>query len=233
MPRNAFLDHRVSTVEDLLDQVRTSPKVLSAYTRHFGMTENQLLHYFGEFHVAALRTPVRTSVFAVLPSGVIRTHVEVLKPGTKVFANQNGVPQLLVSCGNPLTLGPEPDGSSLVPNQVFSGTVNPTVREIAADTITPKAVVTANDFPQPDLINDETPPVIAQVPQNPVTPPVKPPPAERQSFGNALPLVGLIGGGIFFGVGHGSSHTQPAPEPSQLIFIGLTCASLLLLKKKR
>src|SRR5579872_4965399 len=106
MPRNAFIDHPCSSVSQLVAEVKNNPDVMDRYSRHFGMSHEEVVRYLGTFHVSRLQRSGIYTVYSIPPGGYVKMHAERLERGTPVFADMNDAPVLMVRCGNPLTLGP-------------------------------------------------------------------------------------------------------------------------------
>src|SRR5947199_4869879 len=103
---NAFIDHRCSTVPELVTEVRNNPAVMDRYSRHFAMSHEDVIRYISSLHVSRLKRTGIYTVYSIPPGGYVKMHAEKLERGTPVYADMNDTPVLMVKCGNPLTLGP-------------------------------------------------------------------------------------------------------------------------------
>src|SRR5437588_95857 len=206
---NAFIDHRCSTVPELVAEVRNNPDVMDRFSRHFAMSHEDVVRYVSSLHVSRLRRTGVYTVYSIPPSGYVKMHAEKLERGAPVFADMNDTPILMVKCGNPLTLGPvQPTALAIVP---------------AAQPIAPlrEETIVGEVVPAPPVF-------LAPVPAAPVLAPVV---TQAPVVGGAIfpwPLLLLPLGFIHGGGGGGGA---PVPEPTSLLVFGVGAAALIARKK--
>ena len=104
--KNSFLNHRASTVRQLLRQVKTDWQVRDRFERHFAMNQEQLFAYLGSLHRSNIQATGDYTIYSIPPDGHVKAHKERIKRGAAIFADAHGTPILLVKCGNPMTKGP-------------------------------------------------------------------------------------------------------------------------------
>ncbi|HTQ11273.1 MAG TPA: hypothetical protein VMI31_14505, partial [Fimbriimonadaceae bacterium] len=103
--RNSFLATKADSVEALVHETATDRAVLDRFERHFGMSRQEILSYFGTLHLARLNEAGVYRIYSVNDQGVILSHMETLKAGDRVFADQSGKPILKARCGNAMVPG--------------------------------------------------------------------------------------------------------------------------------
>ena len=201
---NAFIDHRCTTVSELVAECKNNPDVLDRFSRHFAMSHEDVIRYVSSLHVSRLKRTGVYTVYSIPPGGYVKMHAEKLERGTPVFADMNDTPVLMVKCGNPLTLGPNVPAVAVVP------AVQPVApmhgEEIVAEVV-PAPPVFAAPVPAAPIV------AAAPAPQVPVGGAVFPWPLLL------LPL-GFIHGG------HGGGGGAPVPEPTSLLVIGVGVAAM-------
>jgi hypothetical protein len=205
LPRNSYLDKRVNSTADLVQQLQNDPVVMDRYRRHFAMTSEEVVAYLSSLRVSALSKDGVYTVYGVPhSSGDFHAHLRLLKKGEPVFVEADGTPVLQLVCGNPLLLGPK---KPVIPNPIVSATgpVEPSKQVVVDSPPTPSTGV-----PTP-----ETPGV-----QPPLTP-VYPPAGSSNPVALLLGLAGAIG---FFPHGHGP---PPVPEPVSMIVIAGGIAAMV------
>ena len=103
-PPESYLEYRVYTVNQLLQQVQDNPLVRRRYARHFQIPEDGVVSYMRanlvESYIPVTR---RYTVYCVTRSGKFYPIKQTFRKGTKVFALRNGQPVLKWLCGNPLS----------------------------------------------------------------------------------------------------------------------------------
>ncbi|MBC8063975.1 MAG: PEP-CTERM sorting domain-containing protein [Chlorobia bacterium] len=213
--RNAFINRTVNTTAELVAEAKRDRSVMDRYMRHYGMTRSEVIAYLSTLKPSTIKEEGVYAIYSVPEGGKIKLHMERLKKGHKVFATQDGDPQIILKCGNPLTLGPK---------QVVALNQTPvTTTEVVADE-TPIEIMTE--------IETEVEPVLALQPVEPTYefPVVEANPIPIIPAGgfNLLPLA--LGGLAFIDTGGGSSVV---PEPMTMAVFGAGVALLGLRKRRR
>lgn len=103
MERGSFLRKPALSRWQLLEQVKRDPIVAARYHRHFHVSDQELLAYFGTLQTSTLSATQKYRVWHVDPDGKIGPKYLLLKKGTKVFVDPKGKLVLKLSCGNPMT----------------------------------------------------------------------------------------------------------------------------------
>lgn len=208
-PPNSYLEKRVNSTAQLIQQVQSMPVVMDRYRRHFAMSNDEVVDYLSTLRVSTLSKDGVFTVYGVPhSSGDFHSHLRLLKKGEPVFIEPDGTPVLQLVCGNPLILGPK---KPVTPNPlvVTTGTVEGT------HDVTPEAA----PAPSP----------AAPVAAVPGTGPM-PEPTYRPSSSSPLPmLLGLAGSVGFFISRH---HSPPTvPEPMSVLVIGAGLAVVAFRRK--
>jgi len=222
---NAFLNKKAVTTEQLVNQARRDPEVMDRYMRHYSMTREEVLAFLGSLKPSKLKETGVYAVYSVPEGGKIKMHLERLKKGEAIFIDANGEPQLILRCGNPLTLGP---------------------KDVIAENNKPptEVVVTAEEAPidflsETELVVEplsELEPV-APIFTFPPTPPVEeitPIPITPIAGGfNPLPLA--LGGLLFVNGdgGGGGDDVPPVPEPGTMLILGGAIAAYGLKRRAK
>lgn len=224
---NAFLNKPAITTAQLIKQVKTDKEVADRYARHFAMPVGEVLQYLSSLSPSTTKSEGVYTVYSVPSGGRLKARTEIVKKGTKVFANSNGKPMLIMKCGNPLTRGPRQ------PESFNENTA--TVEEV--ETVSLRDVSETIVASTPELVAQSTvlEPSVSEVPYVEVPPiqggapiPIAPV-GGGPSFG-AL-LGGLSLGGMVLGSIGSSGGAGVVPEPGTLVALGL--GSLLLLRRNR
>jgi hypothetical protein len=213
--QNAFINKNANSTAELVAQASRDKTVMDRYMRHYGMTRSEVLTYLGSLKPATIKEEGVYAIYSVPEGGKIKMHLERLKVGHKVFAMQDGTPQLVLKCGNPLTLGPK---------QVVAYNRNP------VSTVD----VTAEETPVEIVMETETEvePVAMMQPAEPTYTMTEPTPPDT----NPIPLTGgfnplplALGGLAFINNGGG---TSVVPEPFSIAILGAGVAMLGLRKRR-
>jgi hypothetical protein len=99
---NAFLNKRAPNLRELISQVKADRIVMDRYCRHYQMTPDQVIAHLKKLRPGMITKPEMYSVYSVPAGGAIKCHFEVLKRGTPVYLGEDGKPELVALCGNPL-----------------------------------------------------------------------------------------------------------------------------------
>ena len=102
---NAFIGKPTPTIEALLSHVQSDDVVMSRFTRHFGMTREEVVAYLGSLKRGAIREDGAYLIYNTPESGEIRARVLFYKKGTPVWMDDAGRYILKLSCGNPMIRG--------------------------------------------------------------------------------------------------------------------------------
>lgn len=213
---NAFLNQKVKTTEQLVNQARRDREVMDRYMRHYSMNREEVLAYLGSLRPGTIKETAVYAVYSVPEGGRIKVHLERLKKGEPVFIDAAGEPQLLMKCGNPLTLGPK---------DVIAENQKPVTDSILTVEESPLEIMTETDYAiEPLLELEPTAPVFTFPPVPEITPiPITPTPPSLGGF-NPLPLA--LGGLLFVndsGGGGGDGPPPPpppVPEPATMLVLG-------------
>ena len=219
---NAFLNRPASSIQGVIQQVRTDPEVYGRFAKYYGMDKNQLIAYFSTLKQAKLATNELYVVYNVHEDGVIRSRLFDLKAGSLIYVDSFGQAVMKKVCGNPMKRGPSNlSTAALVPEIPTSAMAEfrPITEESPMAT-TPIEMMVVEEVVMPAFVAEVpvTPPTIV----TPETPVVKPS-FETIPIASILPL--LAGAAVFAPGG----NNAPIPEPATIIavttMIGLYGAS--------
>ncbi|HWA82233.1 MAG TPA: DUF6777 domain-containing protein [Fimbriimonadaceae bacterium] len=211
-PRNSYLDKRVNSTSELVQQVQTNTAVMDRYRRHFAMTNEEVVTYLSSLRVSKLEKDGVYTVYGVPhASGDFHAHLRLLKKGEPVFVESDGTPVLQLVCGNPLILGPK---KPVTPNPVATAT---------------GPVEGTREIPV------EAPPAVSAVAPTPATPEVGEPvqpvyPTPHSGSNPVAMLLGLAGAVGFFPHHH---SPPPVPEPVSVVVLAGGLAALALRRRAR
>ena len=100
---DAFSGTRFATTDEFIAQLKRDPQMRKRYTKHFGVTEDELVEVFARTLVpTTLPTDKTLEVYGITKKGVIYRRKVRLKAGTRVFTTASGKVVLKWSCGNPV-----------------------------------------------------------------------------------------------------------------------------------
>jgi len=242
--RNAFLNHRVSSIGQLIQQIKTDKAVADRYMRHYAMSKSELIGYLSSLHAMRLDHAETFTIYSVPANGVVKMHRAKLKKGELMFATATNGPVLIAKCGNPVGLGP---AAASPPNEIMGipGNVpQETLRALDVDQDVPSDALMASNILPPDVPkeNNDTGDVIPVNPPTTTTTvvptiPIEPPSSfalPPSGFGSLFP--GLIGLGTIgaIAINHGGDNNgAPVPEPTTLVAMGLGVASFAGLRRAK
>jgi hypothetical protein len=210
-PTNSFCRLTPHSTQQLINQCRTNPEVMDRYTRHFAMTESELIAYFSTLTLGELQQDTEFTVYGVPRNGKLHFHRWVLKKGEKVFFDPSGHAILQMRCGNPLTLGPRnPIALSETPEPVYANADLASLQPIGGESEATPAEITPAAPETPDAIAAPAPaPAPAVV-------------SHGNSCGGVFAAVIVVGGAAAC-VDHHHHHNPSVPEPASMtgIIIGL------------
>lgn len=212
---NAFLDQNVKNHAELMKQIRTNDEVMSRYMRHFGMTRQEVLDFFGSLKIDELEQDGVYLVYNVPETGEIRAKAIFYKKGTKVWVDQNGGLVLKASCGNPMLVGTDRQGVSVSPTSgPYVEAVRPvTVPETVATTASPAII--PMEVESSALIFPSSPPAEIMT----LAPPA--------SFNPAI-LLPFIAVPLAF-----ETPNEPIPEPATMVGLCAGIGLVIARRKKR
>ncbi len=219
---NAFLNKKVETTAQLVAQARSDKEVMDRFMRHYGMTRAEVINFLGSLKPDTIRQEGVYAVYSVPEGGRIKLRVERLKQGEKVFSSQDGEPQMILKCGNPLTMGPK--------TVVASNRTPVTTTEVMVEE-SPLVITTA--------IEAESEPLVVMQPAEPQYTLVTPPTTQGPDV-DAIPFVTPSGfnplplalGGLLF-LDNGSSSSNPVPEPMTIAAFGAGVAYLGVRRRRK
>lgn len=224
-PPDSYLQYKVYSVAQLIQQVSSNAAVRQRFARHFQIPESRVVSYMRANLVESYvpRTDHYT-VYCVRRNGQFYPVRQTFKRGTKVFALRNGDPVMKWVCGNPLSK--------------FLPAVQ--VRNLPAPRLPYKVSPSIQELMPADTVNVIVPTEIAA----PVVQPLVPIPVSIASS-LAAPLVGHAGRSLLpfllpvalLGVHSGSSSgggvpIAAVPEPGTLAY-ALAALPLMLAAMRR
>ncbi len=214
--RNSFLNHSVSSVQQLVQQIKRDPQVRDRYERHFAMDEDQLVAYIGDLHRSKLSREGNYTIYSVPEGGVVTMHSEKLSRGEPIFANKEGAGILRLKCGNPLTLGPNRPAvvsttPELAPQEIAE--IHPIAEGAGASPVAMITPVAPTVGELPEVALATAPPITGTAPIPLI--------GGASSFPllGLLPLIGFAHGG-----GLSPSAPPPVPEPASLAALAAALA---------
>lgn len=220
---NAFLNQKATTTAQLVAQAKRDPEVMDRYMRHYGMSREEVIAFLSSLHPDKIRETGIYTVYSVPEGGRIKMHLQRLKAGELVFAKPSGEPELLLKCGNPLTLGPK---------QLLAYNKTPVTDVFSITEEQPVEIVTEVDtevLPVSELQPVSPVYTFPEIEQNPI--PLPPIPL---GF-NPLPLA--LGGLLFVDNGGNGGPPPPppppVPEPASIAAMGLGLAYIGWRKKRK
>jgi hypothetical protein len=218
-PPDSYLQYRVYTVDQLINQVETNATVRRRFARHFQIPESRVVSYMRANLVESyVPETKRYTVYCVRPSGRFYPIRQTFRRGTKVFALRNGEPVLKWLCGNPLSKM-IPDVQTRIVRQTPPRIVlKPSIQEL-------RPTETANV-----LIPNEVPTPMLQ----PAIP-IQLASAATPLYGRGSSLLPFLLPIALLGVHTGGGHVTPAvPEPSSILYLaaGLPLAVWVIRRKR-
>lgn len=214
MPKNSYLIRPAKNMAQLIQQVQTEPVVMDRFTRHFSMTDSEVVSYFKTLRLGRLDQSGVFAIHGVPRNGKIHVTNQALRKGTLVWFDSAGQPALLEICGNPMTLGPK--------RMTMANLVSPQTAPAEGDMVAMSTMPTA--APVPAVMTE-------MVPATPTTPTPREVESVRVSGNrtNLLPL--LIPAGLVAASLDGNS--QPVPEPATMTALALGVGALAARRKKK
>jgi hypothetical protein len=103
-PPDSYLQYKVYSVDQLIEQVSGNPVVRQRFARHFQIPESRVVSYMRANLVESyIPATGRYTVYCVRRTGKFYPVKQTFRQGTKVFALRNGEPVMKWVCGNPLS----------------------------------------------------------------------------------------------------------------------------------
>lgn len=216
---NAFINKYCLTIESLVAHASTDSEVMSRYTRHFGMTREEVIAYLKTLHRGTIKEDGAYLIYNTPESGEIRARVMHYKKGTTVWVDDSGNYVLKVSCGNPMVRGTDMASSEEPETQAMKTMTD--VRELVAeqppgigsDELTGTTIVPA--IPEMSAITIDD------------VPPANPFEGGAQIIIPAAILVPFTAGVLV------NSGSAPVPEPASMIALGSGVALLIARRRKK
>ncbi len=217
---NAFLNRKVTSVRELVEQVKSDPEVMDRFRRHYAMSSGEVITYLSTLQVGRTGKESIQSIYSVPPDGHIKLHYATVREGTPVFRDMAGNLVLILRCANPLDRGPKNPIAKNEEDEVI-GATSGDFREVSPDV----------DLPASEEFLALVPPVPV-VPEEMITFNQSPVTIIPAAFGFnplwlalGLPL-GFIGGG-------GNDDVPPVPEPLTFAVLGIGLIGLAARKRLR
>lgn len=219
-PLNSFCNVTPHTTDQLINQVKGNSIVMDRYTRHFAMTEEEVIAFFGTLVPGRLIKDGIYTVYGVPRDGKLHVHRRLLKRGEKVFMDAQGRAILQMRCGNPLTLGPRnPIALSEGPEPAGPMDTN--------------LVAEGGDV-------EEAPATLAYVAPSTPAPILAPPAAVvvTESHSRVIPfplLIPILIGGscLIIHHGNGGGGGKVVPEPASMAVVVMGVGALAARRRKR
>lgn len=223
---NAFLNKAAYTQNALVTQVQKDDKVMSRYTRHFGMTKEEVVEYFKTLRLDTLKEDGVYLVYNVPETEEVRARSMFYKKGTKVWVDQDGGIVLKASCGNPMARGTD------VQTVPISADYDASTELVTRDT--------PLDATTETIIQTEIVPTPMDVETSALAFPVAPP----MEVGTLITTV-PPGGGAFnpnflfpiaaipFIIIDDGGGNEPVPEPATMVLLAAGGAALAARKRKQ
>jgi len=229
---NAFLNKRAGSVSDLVAQVKSDKSVMDRYCRHYSMSPSEVIQHLKTLQVSKLKRTDLYVIYSVPVGGALKSHLQTLRAGTPIFASSNGMPELLVKCGNPLTRGPKkPEIANSIAATIATA-------EVVEPQVVPVEAVAVVESEEPALPVIE--PSIASIPDQPTTPdqtavgeqgtsdiPIITVPAN--SFN---PLAMLLLPAVGVTLDRHERHTEAVPEPTSLAGLGMGAVAMIAYRRR-
>lgn len=216
MPKNSYLVRPASNKSELISQVKSNRVVMDRYTRHYSMTDAEVIDYLETLRLGRLdRTGVYT-VFGVPRNGKIHVSNQTIRKGSLVWFDSAGQAAILEVCGNPMNLGPK--------RMTMANLVTPSAATTSASSLVAMSTIPADPIVAAPVVQDMTP-------ITPLTPPpleVAPSVVSRGT--NLFPL--LIPAGII-AASLGDNDEEPVPEPATMTALGLGLAAIAARRRKK
>jgi hypothetical protein len=221
LPPNPFLVRPVNSLEQLIEQVKKEPVVMSRYCRHFQLTPEALLEMLSSLKAGRLTSDGEYEVFNVpAKTGVIRSRILKLRKGERVFVDRSGTPVILMVCGNPMARLDSTDVGSIALDITGASSLKAISLDTPADAVVDQVTVIEPVLPIAPDVAFAAPPApgegvtVTETSEAPFLAPIAFLPTALLAFGGT-------GGG------------NPIPEPATMITLGAGVALLAARAKRR
>lgn len=215
---NAFIGKPTPTLEILLAHVQSDAVVMSRFMRHFGMTSEEVVAYFGSLKRGTIQKDGAYLIYNTPESGEIRARVLFYRKGTPVWMDEAGNYILKLSCGNPMIRGTDyrpsddPEGIAMksftdVRQLVTEPPTGIDVGELTTTGVPPIPPKTAVTF-------------TTEPPMNPVFE------ESAQVFAAAALVIPYTAGVLI-------SSGAPIPEPGSMLALGIGIASFAAMRRRK
>lgn len=218
-PPGSYLVYRATTVGELRQQLATNKLVQARYSKHFGMSPQQLDKFMASnLQLVALKAPLLVETWYINRYNKVTTKKKMLPTGTMVFATKTGEPVLSWSCGNPLRADiPEVKVKADTPIDVQTKVLASPVETISS------AVITAP--PAPAVVS------IAPIEAAPPLAFVSAPAVSMPPLIAGLGALGALGGLV--GFTKGPSNIVPEPSGIAAVAMGLSVLPAIYRLRRR
>lgn len=251
--RGAFLKYKVESASGLVSQLSANPAIAARYARHFGISVEEVKHYFANnLKLITIKQAQRSTIYFVGKNGAIVSGTRLLPAESRVFVNQKNQLILEWRCGNPLLKKlPASDpvtktkASVETPEQAappVDVSADPSILPVQEDPMVQVAAGTPTEIGQlPPPITSALVPNVATTPaitgMEPVVETVAAAPitsvpavvaSSKSGFPWILPILAGGAGALIGGNDSNDEQSPVVPEPSSVIalFSGLAAAGL-------
>lgn len=232
---NSFLNRTANTHSALMSQIKTDSVVMGRFTRHFGMTSDQVTNYFSQLRAGVLK---QDGVYLVYNcddrTEEIRAKVIFYKKGTPVWEDSNGVPILKMSCANPMVRGTddllavvEPEVSAQPVGELRGTEAVPTPQAVIAPEVETEILATDIEVSASAL------PIAGLAPALPAAAAVG---SSAAAFSPALLIPLAAGATLLTDTGTGSTSNPgppPVPEPGTMLALAAGGAFMAARRRKK
>lgn len=214
----SFLKEPAYTPQDLSRMIQQDKVVALRYSKHFGMSPEELAKYVETYTSAKnLTHSHRYVVFYIGKNGKITSRARLIKAGTRVLINWKGEPIMDLRCGNPFTKELPKRPAVAQKPQPPPATAQPVASQPVAQ-VEPAQPETVTAVPVETKVLDVPP---AELP-----PPI-PPQVITETKVTSFILPALVGAGAIGALSGGGGSSPVVPEPTSLVVLGLGTVSAL------
>ncbi|MEI6511697.1 MAG: hypothetical protein WCO51_00275 [bacterium] len=206
VPPHAFITRPISSVNDFVNHVKTTPDVMKRYQNYYHLSKNEILGYFSTLHVTKLRQGGEYLVYYSRKNNTVATCRMYMPAGTPVFAEMTGEPVIKMNCGNPIGV------RDILPPTYKAPQVVVPISEISPQEISQEAPVIAAD----NMVLTEPPLVVESASAIPF---IEGPASVIPILERSRSLLGLL---PLLAVGGLKGHDDPVPEPSTISMLAVS-----------